>query len=145
MGIYSKQWPNKLHTFSAFWLRSSVASVLISVKTDILTTGGLIFTIIFLGGWISLSLPSCPPELPWTCTFSECSLPIKWAFFINQKKFLRKTNFKKLKKVDFAQRNYFFVLPLNRLKIKKLCLLLPNSETITYEKLYWSEKNLKLW
>ena len=45
-----------LHTFSAFWLRSSVVSVLISVTTDILPTGRLLVTPIFLWGGCSLSL-----------------------------------------------------------------------------------------
>ena len=45
-----------LHTFSAFWLWSSVVSVLISVTTDILPTGRLLVTPIFLWGGCSLSL-----------------------------------------------------------------------------------------
>ena len=35
------------HTFSAFWLRSSVVSVLISVKTDIQDIVLVIFTLLF--------------------------------------------------------------------------------------------------
>ena len=37
------------HTFSAFWLRSSVVSVLISVTTGMFPTGNLLVTSIFLG------------------------------------------------------------------------------------------------
>ena len=39
----------ELHTFSAFWLWSSVVSVLISVTTDMSPTGDLLVTFIFLG------------------------------------------------------------------------------------------------
>jgi hypothetical protein len=40
------------HTFSAFWLRSSVVSVLNSVKTVMWFIEPLFFTLIFSWGWM---------------------------------------------------------------------------------------------
>ena len=53
------------HTFSAFWLWSSVVSVLISVTTDMPPTGGLLVTFIFDWGGVHLSLLSVPRVLHW--------------------------------------------------------------------------------
>ena len=46
----------RAHTFSAFWLWSSVVSVLISVTTDMSPTGDLLVTSIFAGENVLLSL-----------------------------------------------------------------------------------------
>ena len=59
------------HTFSAFWLWSSVVSVLISVTTDILPTGRLLVTPIFLWGRCPLSL------LEGTCTCCP-GIALRW-------------------------------------------------------------------
>jgi len=59
------------HTFSAFWLWSSVVSVLISVTTDMSPTGDLIVTSIFVGEMSS-----------WACsgTLTCCtSLALFWS------------------------------------------------------------------
>ena len=49
--------PHFKYTFSAFWLRSSVVSVLISVTTDMLPTGSLSCHINFLWGELYCGLP----------------------------------------------------------------------------------------
>ena len=51
--------------FSAFWLRSSVVSVLISVTTDMSPTGDLLVTLIFVWGGVLLSLLRDPRVLHW--------------------------------------------------------------------------------
>ena len=48
--------PTAEHTFSEFWLWSSVESALISVAADISPTGDLHVTVIFLWGAVALSL-----------------------------------------------------------------------------------------
>ena len=60
-----KQQKHYLHTFSAFWLWSSVVSVLISVTTDMSPTGDLLVTLIFDWGGVHLSLLSGPRVLHW--------------------------------------------------------------------------------
>ena len=47
---------HSFHTFSAFWLWSSVVSVLISVTTDKSPTGDLLVTLIFIWGGVLSSL-----------------------------------------------------------------------------------------
>ena len=54
-----------LHTFSAFWLWSSVVSVLISVTTDMSPTGDLLVTLIFAWGDVLLSLLGDSRVLHW--------------------------------------------------------------------------------
>ncbi len=53
------------HTFSAFWLWSSVVSVLISVTTDMFPTGNLLVTLIFSGEVSIWACSSGPQVLPW--------------------------------------------------------------------------------
>ena len=64
-----------LHTFSAFWLRSSVVSVLISVTTDMSPTGDLLVTLIFRWGGVLSSLLRGPRVLHWPCTSASCGTP----------------------------------------------------------------------
>ena len=65
-GFKSLYVSNVIHTFSAFWLWSSVVSVLISVTTDMSPTGDLLVTLIFLGEVSS-----------WACSeaFTCCARP----------------------------------------------------------------------
>jgi hypothetical protein len=51
------------HTFSAFWLRSSVVSVLISVKTGISPTGETFSQQFFTGGGFKSSLLDTPSKV----------------------------------------------------------------------------------
>ena len=53
------------HTFSAFWLWSSVVSVLISVTTDMFPTGNLLVTLIFSGEVSSWACSRGLQVLPW--------------------------------------------------------------------------------
>ena len=64
-----------LHTFSAFWLWSSVVSVLISVTTDISPTGELLVTLIFLWGGYSFCLQRSPHVLHWHGTSPGAAHP----------------------------------------------------------------------
>ena len=64
------------HTFSAFWLWSSVVSVLISVTTDILPTGRLLVTPIFLWGGCSLSLLEGTSRVALALHFARCGTPL---------------------------------------------------------------------
>ena len=66
---------NKVHTFSAFWLWSSVVSVLISVTTDISPTGELLVTPIFRWGEAVLSLLRRSYVLPWPGTMPGAARP----------------------------------------------------------------------
>jgi hypothetical protein len=63
------------HTFSAFWLRSSVVSVLISVTTDMSPTGGLLVTKIFRWGDFALSLLRWSQGLHWLGTLPVAAHP----------------------------------------------------------------------
>ena len=50
-GMYKRNERKQNRTFSAVWLRSSVVTVLFSVKTENVPTGYILFTCIFeLGG-----------------------------------------------------------------------------------------------
>ena len=66
MGLTDSQ--QFVHTFSAFWLWSSVVSVLISVTTDMSPTGDLLVTFIFDWGDVLLSLLGGSHVLHWHCT-----------------------------------------------------------------------------
>ena len=65
-----------IHTFSAFWLWSSVVSVLISVTTDILPTGRLLVTPIFLWGGRSLSLLEGTSRVALALHYAGCGTPL---------------------------------------------------------------------
>ena len=64
------------HTFSAFWLWSSVVSVLISVTTDILPTGRLLVTPIFQWGGCSLSLLEGTSSVALALHQAGCGTPL---------------------------------------------------------------------
>ena len=64
------------HTFSAFWLWSSVVSVLISVTADMSPTGDLHVTTIFLGEELVLGLPRPSWVLPWHGTLPGAAHPL---------------------------------------------------------------------
>ena len=64
------------HTFSAFWLWSSVVSVLISVTTDMSPTGDLIVTSIFVWGGAFLSLLRGLRVLRQNCTSLVAAHPL---------------------------------------------------------------------
>lgn len=63
------------HTFSAFWLRSSVVSVLISVKTGISPTGETFSQQFFWGGGVKWACSSLLPKLPRPCITAMSGLP----------------------------------------------------------------------
>jgi len=63
------------YTFSAFWLWSSVVSVLISVTADMSPTGDLHVTSIFPWGEAALSLLRCSCVLPWPGTLLGAAHP----------------------------------------------------------------------
>jgi len=63
------------YTFSAFWLWSSVVSVLISVTTDMTPTGVLLVTSIFRWGEAVLSLLRRSYVLPWPGTLPGAAHP----------------------------------------------------------------------
>ena len=63
------------HTFSAFWLWSSVVSVLVSVTTDTFPTGDLLVTSIFDWGSLLLSLLGELRMLHWHCTKLGAAYP----------------------------------------------------------------------
>ena len=72
-------WPSPpcdWHTFSAFWLWSSVVSVLISVTTDMSPTGDLLVTLIFLWGGVLSSLLRGPRVLHWHGTKPGAAHPL---------------------------------------------------------------------
>jgi hypothetical protein len=64
------------HTFSAFWLWSSVVSVLISVTAGMSPTGDLHVTSIFLGEEVALSLLKHSCVLPWSGTMLGAARPL---------------------------------------------------------------------
>ena len=64
------------YTFSAFWLWSSVVSVLISVTTDMFPTGDLLVTCIFGWGSDLLSLLGDLHMLHWHGTLSGAAYPL---------------------------------------------------------------------
>ena len=67
--------PKSMHTFSAFWLWSSVVSVLISVTTDMSPTGDLLVTWMFQRGVVVLSLLRHTQVLHWHGTTPGAAHP----------------------------------------------------------------------
>ena len=64
-----------IHTFSAFWLRSSVVSVLISVKTGKIPTGILFSHQFLYGGMGLLCSHTSIPKLHLCCTYAFAAYP----------------------------------------------------------------------
>ena len=64
------------HTFSAFWLCSSVIPVRISVTADMSPTEDLHVTMIFLRADVILSLLKCSGMLPWPGTLPGAAHPL---------------------------------------------------------------------
>ena len=75
MPLYKRSLLQTYHTFSAYWLRSSVVSVLISVKTGIFSTEKFFFTSIFLGGGVPLELAPRPSRVALALHLAGSSTP----------------------------------------------------------------------
>ena len=92
------------HTFSAFWLWSSVVSVLISVTTDILPTGSFYCHInFFRGNGHCMACQQSNRMLPLPCTSAECGIPF-WETYIYNSCILVRP---KLRKEARIQENWY--------------------------------------